>query len=181
MINLLPEAQKKALRHEYALRVGIVACGFALILEAEAAALLAPAYIELRSHVDANSRELERVTALVPKDDADAKGAVAGLGRQIDKLRGVEKTPLFSEYVDKLVAAKVPGIALSNVSFVLRGDVPELSLSGSARDRDALSAFRKNLRANPEFVDADFPTSAFLKETDISFSMKLVVKVPKKP
>jgi Tfp pilus assembly protein PilN len=110
----------------------------------------------------------------------DTEASIAAIKRDIGRLSemgvGIEWSRIFAE----LVHAKPRGLAISGVTYEVLNNVPQLELRGYAEDRDALSAFRKALSENDLFQTVEFPASAFLKDRDIDFTMRIMLRVPKK-
>jgi len=181
MINLLPQENKKQFFREYTMRLAIVGLLLALLLEIGLILAFAPSYVAITARVAEGQSKLAELQANSPKEAKDTEASIAEIKRDIDRLRVADSGMGWSRIFAELTKAKPRGLAISGVTYEVLNGVPQLELHGYAEDRDALSAFRKGLSENSLFQTVEFPASAFLKERDIDFTMRVTVRVPKKP
>jgi len=179
MFNLLPQKEQRAVKTEYSLRrftiILFLLCALAII----SIVLLFPSYLLSRVRESDISSRLENAKQVInknyPKEDLPA-----GLILTKSKIQALNVSPknvsvydLFRIFEDKTAAIKV-----TELSFIHRTkEEAKIALKGRAMSRESLTEFEKKLRGRPDFVSIDLPISNFAKETNIDFSMNIVVKI----
>jgi len=181
MINLLPQENKKQFFREYTMRLAIVGLIFTLLLEIGIVLAFAPSYAAIAARVDEGQSKLAQLKANSPEEALSAEASIAQIKNDIARLRGTDQGIDWSHVFTELVRSKPRGIGIFGVDYEVLNNVPQIQLRGYAEDRDALSVFRKMLTENTLFKTAEFPPSAFLKERDIEFTMRITLRVPQKP
>lgn len=177
MINLLPEQKKKELFREYAFRVTVVAGVFLFLLEAIALLSFAPAYLAVTGRLMEDQRELETLRAVAPKNTES--GALSeSAKRDIVLATAAPFEAAWSVTLAAIDRVRASGIEVYALGFEMVGTIPQIQLSGKARDRDTLTAFRRALREHPEFEQVDIPAPAFVREKDIEWSARIILKKP---
>ncbi|HSE34983.1 MAG TPA: hypothetical protein VLB83_02570 [Candidatus Paceibacterota bacterium] len=176
MINLLPQHEKRAQHIEYRLRIAIVASVLAFYLMVIAGFVFAPAYYSLYLKVRNLNTSLEARQRAVSAEVSDAQTSLADVKAQVDILKagGTDMPP--TKVIDLIASKRHPGIAFASFSYE---DIPGArwaQVRGFSETRDALTFFRKNLREDERFKDAELPANVFVKETDLDFSMRINIK-----
>lgn len=176
MINLLPQHAKRAQRIEYRLRIGVVASVLLFYLMVIAAFVFAPAYYTLHLKVRNLQSSLEARERAVSSEVEDAQTSLADVKAQVEILKGGVTDMPPTKAISLIASKRFPGIALSSISYE---DIPgarTAQVRGFSDTRDALTFFRKNLREDEHFKDAELPANVFIKETDLDFSMRINLK-----
>jgi hypothetical protein len=175
MINLLPPAERQALRREYRLRVGVVFLLYLLAAEVVLAVMFVPAAYALWLTSADLEQQLEKTRSAIPPDIAGVEQKVANLQKDIDLLMG-GKDVVLSKYLLAIAKAKPAGVTIAGFSLE-SGASPSIVIKGYAATRADLLAFRANLRNDTEhFLGADFEAKYLLREP-IDFSgMKIILK-----
>lgn len=180
MFNLLPKAEKKAIRREYRARLAVVmlVCAFAAC--SVAALLLFPSYF-LSAEKEAIAAErfeiLKRSVAAgeAARLDAELQDARAALAF----LRPAAPKRLMRETIERVVKAKNARISIEGFTVVFDGEGREmLSLTGTARDRGSLVAFADSLRGLRFFKEVELPLGSLAKDADVAFSLTLREQEP---
>lgn len=168
MINLLPPAERRALKREYRIRVATVFLAFILAFEFLLAAMMVPAGYALRLSTADLTRQLEATRTLVQPDIDDFDRQVNELKSDIHLLSEGKDEGIL-RYIDALAAAKPATVSVSGISFT-REPEPMLEIKGFAPTRADLTQFRANLRKDTtNFLGADFDPKYLLREP-IDFS-----------
>ncbi len=180
MINLLPEHKKKELFREYSMRVAIVSLCALLLLELAVISAFAPGYMALKAVLAADKAEFDSLTAAAPTGSDETEKDVESLKRDLDRLKKDPAVVTWSMVMEDVLRVKSDKVKITAVAFDQSDGIAQIQLRGVALDRDTLTVFRKDLRADPHFAVVDFPASAFLKESNIEFTMKITLKTKQK-
>ncbi|MDB5266808.1 MAG: hypothetical protein JWN89_623 [Parcubacteria group bacterium] len=77
------------------------------------------------------------------------------------------------EIFQKIIAAKPAGVSLLGLRWDKTGTAVTISLSGIARDRQALLALQEALNSSKSFSKAVLPVSSFAKDKDLEFELSI--------
>lgn len=176
MVNLIPPSAKKSVIVEYWLRVLTV---WALILTVIAilfAITFLPVYVSVDTKIDA----YQESAALASQKIASFESASKDLARstqQAQLLLSSRNETSLSKIINLFDSLEISGIEFSqvNVSKVAGGGLAPVTLSGNARDRQALADFRDRLLAQDSIKAVDFPISNLAKDRDITFSITVTM------
>lgn len=180
MINLIPPQAKKGVVKEYWTRVVSVwfytwsagLLGGVLIM--------VPAYVLISSQVSVYEASAKTASEKVASFEDVSKGLAAS-SQQAGKLVTSFRQSLISERIKSLRLLEKPGITISEFTVGRVDEVYEpIQVTGTARDRQALAAFRNRLLAEPNVASVDLPISNLAKDRDIQFSLTVTLK-PIKP
>lgn len=175
MINLLPNAEKKALRNEYRLRVAATALTFALAAELIAAVMFLPSLYNLIVNTRALEHELAVKKGSLPSDINVIETQVKALKADIELLRG-DHDVLPTRLIDAVAGARTDGVTVWSFTYEKLIAPNALQIRGYARTHEDLLAFRGKLREHPLIASAEVPASLLLKDSDIDFTIKIVLR-----
>lgn len=180
MINLLPDDKKEELMRIYMMRVTLTAlCAF-LGLELLVIASLVPSYLYLRSVQNAADAELAELVAKHGATDTAVSDAIKRVAGDVALMRPNLKEPTWSSISTRVASVTIPGITITAIAYdtkgVKEGSSGTVQLRGVAADRDVFFAFRSRLISDPSFLSVDMPSSAFVKEKDIDFTVALQLR-----
>lgn len=174
MFNLLPQAEKKALRREYRIRLAVVSLWLLFAVCAISSVLLLPSFLlssekekAARQRFEALSRSIERQSV------ADLDAVLQKTKSRLTLLSGEAPKLFLYELLTLIVSAKTNQISLTN--FYLIGPVEgkrEIAIAGVSKDRSALTSFIKALERTGPFEKVEAPISNFAKDTDIDFEVR---------
>lgn len=107
----------------------------------------------------------------------EAEAEVIKANEIVTLLDDTEETPNeFSNFVYDLDVMSGGGVDITQFSFNREeGDLKSIGLIGQAADRVSLSNFRDALEDDDRFLSADLPISNLAKDSDITFSMTIVL------
>ena len=87
----------------------------------------------------------------------------------------------FSKVIEDIESAKGEGIVIKSYSFNRKNTgISPIVVTGDAKTRAQLSAFRDALEMNPYFKTVTLPLSDLAKDSDIEFSITITPHVDKK-
>lgn len=174
MINLLPQQEKKSAVRQYYVRVLVLtslALAGALAL---GALLLSPTFVLLRSEVKISAEYLETSEVSLALIERSAQGReVATLLERQNILPQYARAGVTTDIFETVLRATVPGIRITDIGYVRREEVTEVSFSGTADARSALVAFTDALRQSAAFEDVALPISSLITGEEIPFSFSL--------
>lgn len=174
MINLIPSDAVRIVRKEYIARV---LCVWAIILAfsfGASAFTLLPTYVLVAGQLrvtDAASAVEENAHAMATEELASAQ-AIA------ERLRVTRDAIAASAILTHIEAALTPQITLRSLMVSPDGVASQIQVVGSAVNREALQRFTGSLKADPFFENASVPVSDLARETDLSFTLTLVLAAP---
>lgn len=173
MINLLPERYKKELREERRFRVLLV------LLFAGTCALASFALMlgVLRVYLTAQVLSQESKIALLETRFSQDNPVLVQIQAFNEKVSQVSRFLKSSRPVSPILQALTE--TLSGTMHVTSFDYdpagtqnPRISVTGFAKDRGTLFAFRENLHKHPLFSELVFPASNWVQPEDIRFSLQ---------
>jgi len=183
MANLLPLIEKKKIKREYRVRIGIVSLLFLSVLIIIAFVSLIPLYISSSYKLNDVLKQMEskkQETLYV-----DEKNNPIKITQDINnKLAVLEKKdsilPPSSDLITIVVGHKPNNVKI-NAIFYDRGLTDgKVVLNGIARNRETLLSFLKSLEEDKIFTKVDLPISSFVEERDIEFSIRITMEVKNK-
>jgi len=179
MINLLPKEQKKALKHEYEIRLFSVICLAVAILGIFATILILPSYFFSNSKEVLVEKSLEDFN----RDNPEIK--VADLDKVYTDINSKLKTLdsswpndiLIDETFKDLLSTVPKGITVTQFLYNENADGGKLfEIHGQASDREVLQSFKTVLEQDARFKDIVLPISNFVKKTNIDFVLSFALK-----
>jgi hypothetical protein len=177
LTNLLPRASVRGLRREYFVRLTTIALGLATIALVVHGVLLIPAYLYTHAEVVREQQELSAMTASAStQEERDINARIAAVKADISYLSRLSTQPTASAAVRAILDVPHPNVKLTGFTFALPSTgtgSAQMTVSGTAANRDALRAYVASLGQQPYITKADLPISAYAKETNIEFTVTL--------
>ena len=180
MLKLLPEETKGRVMSEYhARRLVVILLALIFVLVVTMVGLL-PSYVISHSRQNELNQQLFSSLAGVKNtaDDMALSDWLKSFNLKLRLLAPKLDTDKPSQILTDILNLRGEGVSVTNLGWSKGGQRDEgetLSLSGIARDRQALLAFESSLEGSHKFSDVSLPVSNLAKDRDISFSIKLVV------
>lgn len=142
---------------------------------------LAPAYLQARNIENELEIRMHHNEVATDGNARRALNAESALARgQIEALRqtvAVHDTMVVRAVVD-MIGQESEFITLTHYAFSTKNNTPSLSVSGVAKDRDALARLGKLLQAHEETRGARIPESLFASKSGIEFSIPIPLFTP---
>jgi hypothetical protein len=172
MFNLLPKADKDAIRHEYRLRLSVVALWFLFVSFIAASLLILPAYTLSTQKEKTAFQQSETLSKSVEIAQAERfEDVLADVQHKLAAAGGTSSRTLF-ELIGKLADLRNDDVAFNTITIMNAPDgMRRLNISGQAATRGALVAFEKALRESRLFETVELPVSNLAKESNTEFSL----------
>ena len=173
MFKLLTEEERYKVRREYSMRRAIVML-LALILVLVVGVIgLLPSYVLSNGrHNEVLERARIANSSKQHEDNSDLEVWLVEIDNELEILSPKLDTDRPSSFIDKVLDEKITGVRLTGFSWTkVKGGVT-LSISGVARDRQALIAFENNINSSGQFSNVALPISNLAKDRDIDFQIK---------
>jgi hypothetical protein len=179
MINMLPVQERLKLLRAYRFRVAALVAGVVAFGMVIALALLVPAYLltDIRRQT-----VIDRLTSM-DSSELDTKvgslnSIITDINTRLAVFQDPEKTVLISR------DALLPVLTHTNQNLFVNSfsatrtpdDTLTISVGGVAKNRSALLAFERALRATPTFSGVNVPISNFVRGSDIIFTIEFMKK-----
>lgn len=174
MINLIPPDAVRIVRKEYVARV---LCVWAIILAysiGASAFTLLPTYVLVAGQL----RVTDAAAAVEENAHAMATEELAGAQAIAERLATVRDPIAASAILTHIEAALAPQITLRSLMISPDGIASQVQVVGTALNREALQRFTGRLKTDPFFENASVPVSDLARETDLSFTLTLVLAGP---
>lgn len=171
MFNLLTKEAKMVIRHEYRLRLAVVAlwCLFATLLIASV--LLVPSLVLSAQKEKAAQSRFDSLSKHVEAGEAAHFSDTLREARETLELLPRANRPLF-ELLSELAALGGSRVSLESFSITGAGEGKRrLDISGTAANRAALIAFKENLEKSGHFETVVLPPSNLAKDINLEFSL----------
>lgn len=176
--NMLPKERAHKLISEYYFRFGVVIMVMVIFIEFVATILLVPTYIFLERSGRAKEAHLASVeTALASYDNGALSSSLAALSNEADTITALANTPSVSTIMRSALAIPHPGVTLSGLTYTppVGKNPSTLAISGTAQTRDALREYQIALQSSSFASSANLPVSAYAKDTDITFTITVLL------
>lgn len=171
MINLLPSEGKKILTREYVMRVLSVSMLATAFVFVSLAVLSVPTWYLLEMSESVIDSHLPAAEAARNSYD-ELVGEISMVNRLTEHLSQSEgrlEPSLLIEDLDRL-----GGSAIDITEFVFGGE-GQVTLSGVADTRSALSTFRDYLEEDERFGSVELPLSSLVNDQDAAFTITLTL------
>lgn len=178
LTNLLPPERKRKYVREYILRIGVVSIVLVTGLVFIAGVLLIPTYVFLVKSIGAKETRLASIeSTLSSSDEAALSARLATLSRDAATLTALASTSPSSGVMYAVLPIPHPSVVLSGFVYTPTANkVPgTLTISGTAKTRDALRNYQLALQKAPFVHSAEVPVSAYTKDIDIAFSVSITL------
>jgi Tfp pilus assembly protein PilN len=175
MFNLLPKAEKEAIRREYRMRLAVVILWFSFATLLIASFLLLPAFVLSSAKEKAAVHRFATLSAEVESaNGAKLRDLLADTQSRLRFFSKKAPAARWHEILTQLVSLKPDGVSLMSVSFTDgENGSRRVTIAGTARNRTGLRAFAKSLERVSFFEKIDVPISNYTKDTDIEFSIHI--------
>lgn len=177
MSNNLTEEYKKKIHREYIFRYLVVLFTQLFIISVIGVLLLAPAFISARVSKSTAQSQLDDI---VIDDTFEAEELKLQETTKILTVFSLDKEIGTIEMItEKIVGSLNSGVTLTTFSFTENIEIDEgrkkqkytVSISGTARSRNDLIAYKNALEKEDTFEDIDLPVSNLAKDTDVPFNI----------
>lgn len=176
--NLLPQERRTALSRGYFLRLGVVGLVLITVLALISTVLLIPAYILLTDSARVKEARLATVTAtLSGTDEAVLAARLDAISANAETLSALARAPSASAVIRALLDIARPSVTLSGFDYrpVLGKSPGMLVVSGTSATRDALRSYQIALQGAPFVLSASLPVSAFVKDSNLAFTITVTL------
>lgn len=176
MFNLLPKAEKDALRREYRKRFAVVSLCLLCVSVLIAAALLVPSYVFSAQKETVAARRAEALSRRAAREEAAALATLLQTAQEKLALADAASPPYFFERIAAVVQKKPTGISLSGFSLASVGEEGKqpFFIHGIAAERNALVSFARELERTGLFEKVEVPLPLLAKESGIEFSLRAI-------
>jgi hypothetical protein len=180
MSNLLPREVKHALEREYRARLYVMWCA------GLSGACLCATLLFLPSYVS-TSMGLSSARATVKSYSSQSQEAYSAIRTDIEfanalsaRLTRTDTTVTVTQVLSAIENEHSAEISISGIEYErIPKKVPIITVSGTARTRDALAQFVERLKLNPYFTDAKVPLTQLAQANNATFTIALVVRPPR--
>ncbi|MBM2817592.1 MAG: hypothetical protein HW401_182 [Parcubacteria group bacterium] len=175
MLELLPNAHKKALKKEYFLRLTAVSLSFLIAVELFFLVSLLPSYFLSVVKESVVNKEFENaMKSNNNSEDKELQADIKETKEMVALLKSKGDNLLMKDLILKIIDRKSSGIKINgiSVSYSKNGQY-QIIVKGMSKDRELLKLFAERLRSEKAFSSVDLPISNFTKISDIDFNITL--------
>jgi len=173
MINLLPNKEKEELRLEEQKKIILILGIQILILFVSLLLVLFSIDIYISSQVNVQKIIFSQEEKKFGESEAKIfQEKLEFLNQDISNLSSFYKNQInLTEILNKISNILPSGISLNYFSFIT--DTSQISLVGSAPDRETLLKFRENIEKEKKFSQIEFSSNSWLDPTNFSVNFKI--------
>lgn len=178
MLHFLLQNNKKKMALEYIFRVSIILLGFIVISSIILVTLLLPPVFFTTYKNKTISGQLDTVKVTYANKDDDPALLIKKVNQMAMVLsdKNINGLPI-SDIIERIISLKNKNIKIINIKISEQADLSKkIEITGISNSRDDLMMFDKNLQGDGLFYNIDLPISSFIKNTDIDFTIGLIVK-----
>jgi len=169
----------------YRIRRGIAAGALFFLIGATVAVLLVPALVISRVKLEDVSQRLSNARKVSQARLNPETRKIVEDTAELLAILTMPAPPLFAHggFAEIVLMEKPSGISIAGIFY--DGPVADIenafrySLRGVATTREVLFSFVETLKTNKLFSAVDLPVSNFVKDSDIEFSVTLVMNMPR--
>jgi hypothetical protein len=173
MFKLLTEEERYKVRREYSMRRAIVMLlALILVLVMGVIGLLPPYVLSNSRHNEVLERARIANSSKQHEGNLDLEVWLVEINNELEILSPKLDTDRPSSFIGKVLDEKITGVRLTGFSWIKVKNGVTLSISGVARDRQALIAFENNINSSGQFSNVALPISNLAKDRDIDFQIK---------
>jgi hypothetical protein len=177
MINLLPEKEKALLHKEYRLRVVVMYLGVIAALCITAVVLLIPSYILSLYRRKAVETAPVQLTPESQKEKAALLSQIEKGKDAIKILKPEASSKLPTELISLIIKNKSSDITINSIGYTYtKPQTFLIKISGVAKTRQSLIAFKTSLEKEEGIAQIVLPVSNLAKDANISFSFEITNK-----
>jgi len=183
MANLLPLIEKRRIKREYKVRIGIVSLLLLSVLTIIAIVSLIPLHVSSSSELNDIIRQMETEKKETPNiiEEQNPIKITQDVNAKLAVLRKKDSALLLSSDLIAVIVGHKPNDIKINAMFYDRGLMDgKVSINGVAKDRETLLSFLKSLEVEKIFTKVDLPISSFVEESNIEFSIRITMEVKDK-
>lgn len=175
MYKLLPEEARENVRREYLLRRAVIMASALVLVGVVALVGLFPSHMLSQARQKEALSGTQFVSGSKRKSDQELREWFDGLSLKLKTLSPKLDQDRPSENIAQVISEKGSGIRLTSFGWSKKDGQIGLSVSGIARDRQALLSWESRLNESKHFASVSLPVSNLAKDKDISFELKLIV------
>ncbi|MBU6370634.1 MAG: pilus assembly protein PilM [Patescibacteria group bacterium] len=173
--RFLLSKERRALGFEYLLRTGTVFLGGVFATAIVLIAFFLPSYFfaDYAYRTVASQAETAGGDSIAAYDKAAS--AITAVNGQAKALSYAVPPTVTTDIIASIVSAQNKDIAISSISIVpdASGRSEDVSLSGTAGNRDSLTAFATALKATSGFTNVNLPIASLITEANEPFTITL--------
>lgn len=175
-MNFLPPEDQIIIKRQYKFKfiffLGIIISFLAFVN----LIFIFPSYIFLKIKNEDFKKQFGIISASREfKSLSDTESSLKKINDDIDFLKNSgDKSFIFSNLLKEITDLKESGISITSISF--DNSDKSFSILGNAGARDDLMLFVKKIKDSGKFETVEFPPSNILKNEDIDYSIKAVLK-----
>jgi type IV pilus assembly protein PilM len=178
IINVLPEAEKKALRTLYWKKFTSTIFSFIALGAIVAVFLVLPSYFFSVSKSNIAGERLEAFNKANPEiATEDLNKSINEINSKLNLISSKSSQGVVSDTILKdLVLALPKGVTLYQIVYNELTTGKTIEIHGRADDRATLRNFKTSLDSNPHIASSELPISDFLAKSNISFKISITMK-----
>ncbi len=190
MINLLPPEQKRELNKAYIIRLITLSIAIITVAVVLGGAFLVPSYLETSAKEDKILDDLGSIQSKNIQSKEELDSIIKDINTKLSIFSDPNSKFIFSEdAVLPVITRKNKDISITNIGFSLTKDpkqkdsptvkLPDLKniiVNGTAKNREALLLFERELKKETQFTGVNVPISNFVEGSNISFSIQFTLK-----
>ncbi len=179
IINVLPEQEKKVLRHLYWMRFSTTILSFLSLVIVSSTLLLLPSYLFSISKSNIATSRLEAFNIANPEMATNnIDKSISDINSKLGLLSSKNLIVYPSDVILKNLISTLPkGITLSQILYSEENNNNKtLNINGIAIDRVTLRNFQTSLDNNPDILSTNLPISNFLAHSNINFTILIMFK-----
>lgn len=174
MLNFLPADEKKRLKKEYVMRLGVTVLSGLTVTFLIGGVLLLPAFYLSKARENAYIDQSALTENSSTTDEEDALyDMLQGAQKRIDILAVRDKNIPLKTVFDTILMHRKSGVEITGLFYTKNDTVVILTVDGVADTREDLLAFSRALENDPLFSDSELPVSNLAKDKDISFKLTI--------
>jgi hypothetical protein len=175
MLYLLPEEYKKKVLREYRMRLLTVSFACLAAVAMIALVTILPSYflVQIRSGIlQVESASIQSTLSLINADDISKK--VSELSNKTSFLIPIAESISPSKLFAHLDQIAKPDTVISDFNMTYFDDNVAMDIRGVSKNRESLTKFVDDLRADPAFSGVNFPYNSLSKQANLDFTIHLL-------
>jgi len=179
MFNVLPKKLKDQIKKQYNLRRFIVTLNFIIFIQIFILVAFLPSwFVSFYKQRDVSSEVAKAQDDLLVNEVSKLSVEINSINKKLEVIKTTQTGFSPTQILDDIVEQKSSSISINEITYIKSGaNEVQVTLGGTARERDSLLSFVRKLEASKLFSKVDSPISNYTKDRDINFSLFLNMKI----
>ncbi len=176
MLSFITDTNRKKVSLEYFSRVMIIFFASLFAITLILIALFVPSTFSSKYKNQTLTAQLSSIQNVYKNSGEDPSSLIKKLNSLTRLFINKNNVSSYPDIIQKIISIKGSSIKLNSIMISGQDSVRQISISGKALNRDALTGFDKALKTDGFFSNINLPISDLIKNDNPSFTITMTLK-----